>query len=461
MFCGLDVCIFLPAFVFYGILRKKRLLLLTFFLLLYIMSNVDTKREKFSGKIAAFVSGGVDSMVMLDMLVKSGADVFVVHVNHGIRKEADSDCRFVQMYCEQIGVPFVSYSFDIPKLASQFGRSIETEARLRRQEVMQQLLAGKKADKVALAHHADDNAETVLMHVLRGCGVDGLKGITQSESILRPLLNFTREQITQYAEQNGVPYVVDKTNFDSTYTRNFIRHEVLPLVKTRYPGAVEALNRLAENATELLGAVDSQLDYSLIVQNENEVRLSLKAFESPFVANYVIAAAKKLMPIDVTKAHIVNVLNLKNAESGSKAELAGSLKAYKEYDSIVFCFDKPKFEFCVPFTQGAIKLGKFTIKITPVSPEPIKGKTIIDADLPLGIVFRNRKEGDKFIPYGGKSKSLKKYLIDKKVPQRLRDDLVCLCDGDDVLAVVGVEISDKCKITSKTQKAYLLEVERE
>ena len=425
------------------------------------MIIVERSRKNLDGRIAAFVSGGVDSMVMLDMLVQQNTDVFVVHVNHKIRVEADDDCAFVQSTCKRLGIKFVLYTFDIPSMASSSGRSIETEARLARRAVADELIKNGLADKVAFAHHADDNAETVLMHIFRGAGVDGLKGITQNDKIIRPLLSFTREQIEAYAQQNDISFVQDKTNYDTAYTRNFIRHEVLPLIKTRYPAVVQTLNRLAENVTQTVAALDSQLDYSLIKVNDDEVELALSALNTPFADRYVISATKILMPVDVTRTQIQAVLSLKDSPNGSKAELSGNLKAYKQYEHIVFCFDKPRLDFCVPFSVGETKIANVNILVKNVEPCVIKGKTIIDSSIPIGCVFRRRKEGDKFVPYGGASKSLKKYLIDKKIPRRIRDELVCLCAENEVLAIVGVEISDKCKISEQSKSAYLLEVDYE
>lgn len=415
---------------------------------------MQLKEENLRGRIAAFVSGGIDSMVMLDLLVRGGADVFAVHVNHNIREEADADCAFVERYCLDKNIPFIKYSFDIPAMSKASGRSIETEARLARRSVIDKLILSGKADKAAVAHHADDNAETVLMHILRGSGVDGLKGIGESDKIIRPLLAYTRDEIKEYALANNIPYVEDKTNYDSAYTRNFIRLEVLPLIKTRYPGAVEALNRLSRNVAQTIEALDSGLDDSLITKEGDTVKLSLVALDSPLAVRYIIKAAKTLMPVDITSAQIQNVLNLD--KTGSKAELANGLKAYREYDCITFCFDQMKEDFCVPFTEGKICVGSTVINVQKVAPKPIRGKTIISAPLPEGCEFRRRREGDMFVPYGGKSKSLKKYLIDKKIPKRLRDELVCLCLGHEVLAIVGLEISDKCKITESTAAGYLI-----
>ncbi|MCH5164579.1 MAG: tRNA lysidine(34) synthetase TilS, partial [Clostridiales bacterium] len=417
--------------------------------------KVQLKEEHISGRIAAMVSGGVDSMVMLDLLVRGGADVFAVHVNHNIREEADFDCAFVEDYCKNKNIPFIKYSFDIPAMANESGRSIETEARIARRSVIDELIQSGKADRAAVAHHMDDNAETILMHILRGSGVDGLKGIGDSDKIIRPLLNYTRDDIKEYALNNNIRYVEDKTNYDSSYTRNFIRLEVLPLIKTRYPGVVDSLNRLGRSATQTIEALDGGLDDSFIKTEGDTVKLSLAALDSPLAVRYIIKAAKMLMPVDITSVQIQNVLNLSD-RTGSKAELANGLKAYREYDCITFCFDHAADDFCVPFAEGITELNGLVIKVQKVQPKLIRGKTIIAAPIPEGCEFRRRREGDSFVPYGGKKKSLKKYLIDKKIPKRLRDDLVCLCLGSEVLAIVGLEISDKCKITSSTTAAYLI-----
>lgn len=420
-----------------------------------IRYNLFVELSLYTGKIAAMVSGGMDSMVMLDMMQKKGADLLVVHVNHGIRKNAYKDCEFVKAYCEKNNIPFIGYCFDVPTLAKASGRSIETEARLARRKVIDEILS-KYADKVALAHHADDNAETVLMHIFRGSGPDGLTGIRQTDRIIRPLLSYTKNQIEEYARRYGISYVTDETNFDPYYTRNFIRLKVLPLIKSRFPSAVETLNRLALNMTETLYALDSQLDMRLITVKDDVVELSLEALESPLAARYVVTAAKKLMPVDVTRAQIVGVIKLFKSQNGSKAELAGGLKAYRDYDKITFCFDKNVDDFCVPFREGLVELsGGYIATVSRVDPKPIKGKTVVSS-IPKNCVFRHRRSGDRFTPYGGGEKSLKKYLIDKKVPRRLRNELVCLCNEDEVLAIIGMEISDKCKV--KDGEAYLIEV---
>lgn len=393
--------------------------------------------------IVAMVSGGMDSMVMLDKLLPSYS-VTVAHVNHCIRKEADDDEKFVKDYCIKIGVPCLVYRYDVPRLAAESGRSIETEARLCRRRVMS--LLSKQYGEIALAHHAEDNAETVLMHIFRGCGIDGLRGMQERENgIYRPLIELTKQDISDYAAKHNVPYVTDSTNFDDSYTRNFIRLKVLPLIRTRYPSVTRSLNRLAALATRSVDTLNGFMDENMITSCGDEVSLRLEALESPLKARYVIKAAKMLMPVDVENKQIEGVIGLSKAQNGKCVDVVNGLKAYKEYDRIVFTFDKERFEGEVAFKIGDVKLGDTIVNVKKYEGKICKGKTL--SSIPEGSVFRYRRDGDVFTPFGSKKKLLSDYLTDKKIPKRIRDFLPLLCLGNEVLAIVGVEISQKCKIT--------------
>lgn len=402
-------------------------------------------------KIAAMVSGGMDSMVMLSKLLPLYS-VTVVHVNHCIRKEADHDENFVKNYCEGIGVPFLSYKFDVPELSRHSGRSIETEARLCRRKVADELK--RIYGEVAFAHHADDNAETVLMHIFRGSGIDGLRGMRERENgIYRPLLRLTRRDIQKYAEDNGIPFVTDATNFDDTYTRNFIRLKVLPLIETRYPAVIGALNSLAALATENSDTLDEFMDDGMIIDCGDEVKLNLVALETPLKARYVAKAAKILMPVDVERKQIERVLKLSTAQNGKSVDMVNGLKAFREYDNVVFAFQKTPCLDEIDFFVGQRQLGDVVICVRKNDGCLIKGKTL--SNIPDGSVFRYRREGDVFAPFGSKRKLLSDYFTDKKIPKRLRDFVPLLCCGNEVLAIVGMEVSDRCRV--KDEQSYVID----
>ena len=349
-------------------------------------------------------------------------------------------------------MPFLSYKFDVPELSRHSGRSIETEARLCRRKVADELK--RIYGEVAFAHHADDNAETVLMHIFRGSGIDGLRGMRERENgIYRPLLRLTRRDIQKYAEDNGIPFVTDATNFDDTYTRNFIRLKVLPLIETRYPAVVGALNSLAALATENSDTLDEFMDDGMIIDCGDEVKLNLVALETPLKARYVAKAAKILMPVDVERKQIERVLKLSTAQNGKSVDMVNGLKAFREYDNVVFAFQKTPCLDEIDFFVGQRQLGDVVICVRKNDGCLIKGKTL--SNIPDGSVFRYRREGDVFTPFGSKRKLLSDYFTDKKIPKRLRDFVPLLCCGNEVLAIVGMEVSDRCRV--KDEQSYVID----
>ena len=223
------------------------------------MQNLDLTK-----KYALAVSGGVDSMVMLHKFATTSPrpNFFVVTINHGIRSEAAADCQFVSSYCKAIDVECRVVSIDVPTYCDVHKVSIETGARILRYEV----LDGLDADVVCLAHNADDNAETVLMHVLRGSGARGASGIRRRNGkYLRPLLDMTRADIEQYALEHGVPHVNDSTNDETKYTRNYIRHNVMPQLKALNGSTVSNILRFADNISSDDEFIESLVDLSTVV----------------------------------------------------------------------------------------------------------------------------------------------------------------------------------------------------
>ncbi|MBQ3066979.1 MAG: tRNA lysidine(34) synthetase TilS [Clostridia bacterium] len=201
------------------------------------MQQIDTSKT-----YVLAVSGGVDSMVMLHMFATThkSAKFSVVTINHNLRKEALSDCQFVQDFCQTLGVPCQTISVDVVGFCQQNKLSVETGARILRNQVFESL----PCDFVCLAHHADDNAESVLMHLLRGSGANGVQGMQrQNGKYLRPMLCLGRQQIANYAKQHGVPHVEDSTNACNNHARNAIRNQVFPLLQGIYPGAKTNLLR--------------------------------------------------------------------------------------------------------------------------------------------------------------------------------------------------------------------------
>lgn len=410
-----------------------------------------------TAKYVLAVSGGVDSMTMLHMFssLSPRPNFSVVTVNHNIRRQAQSDCDFVANYCKQLNVECRQVSVDVPRYAKENKLSEETAARILRYQALDNIDCGY----VCLAHHLGDNAETVLMHILRGSGAQGASGIRQvNGKYMRPLLNMTREQIEAYAAKYNVPYVHDYTNDETKYSRNFVRHKVLPLLKQLNPNAEQNIARFAENLAEDNDFLDSLADVSQAEFGTDYARIPIALLQQPKpVAIRTIYKAFKRLGVhrDIEKTHIEALIDLSGGVGGRRVNLPFGFTAYCDYDFVTIQQTRQQqaTEFEIPFGIGLTVTPQGVVN---VSKTPFSNSLKIDLNkLPDNTVLRLRRQGDVFTKFGGGSKSLKKYLIDKKVPQRNRDDLILIASGSEIFVICGLEISDKVKVTDNADAYYI------
>ena len=398
-------------------------------------------------------------MVMLHMFaaLSPRPDFFVVTVNHNIRAEAQQDCEFVKSYCDKLGVECKTVFVDVPAYASDNKLSEETAARILRYEALDSL--SKHCDYVCLAHHSDDNAETVLMHILRGSGARGASGIRkQSGRYLRPLINMTREEIEHYAASRNVPYVLDSTNSEDKYTRNFIRRNVMPLLKQLNNGAERNIVRFAENIAEDCDYLDGLVDLSEVEFYKDCARVPLKIFNLPKPLSYrtINGVFNKLgVYKDIERSHVDALADLASGDGGRSISLPFGFVATNDYRFITIerRRDEQSIEFEFPFSLGktVTPLG-----VVEVSKTRRTGALMFDyGKLPSNAVIRCKRQGDSFTKFGGGTKSLKKYLIDKKIPQRLRKNLVLVAADNEAYVICGVEISDKVKVEGNSDVYYI------
>ena len=402
------------------------------------------------GRAAAAVSGGRDSMCLLDCLVRFGiidpSELTVLHVNHMIRGEdADADEELVAAFCRDRGIRFECARADVPALAKAHGRSLETEARIVRRGVFSAF-----GGVVMTAHNKNDRTESVLMHIFRGCGINGLTGPTECDGFLvRPLIGCGRDEIDEYVRRYRVPYSDDATNSECDYARNYVRHKILPLVRSRYPGADDAIARLGDAARLACGALGAaeKIDGGAFVKTENVT-------DGAMLAAFISAG----LSFDYTSAHIKAAAKLAGARTGAGIDLPHGYRAEKESGGIrVFVSENIPDEE-KPFVRGLTRfaLGRY------VAAEPTEAKAdrrgcVIDADkLPSGAVIRTRRAGDTFMPCGGVRKSLSDWLIDKKVPRYERERLLCVALGGEVLAIAGMATGAALAVDGNTKNALRL-----
>lgn len=410
-----------------------------------------------TAKYVLAVSGGVDSMTMLHQFASLSPrpNFSVITVNHNIRSQAQADCEFVEDYCKLLNVECRTIFVDVPRYAQEHKLSEETAARILRYEA----LNNTDSDYVCIAHHMGDNAETVLMHILRGSGAKGATGIRrQNGKCLRPLLDMTREEIEQYAVQHNVPYVHDSTNDNDKYTRNFIRQNVMPLLKQLNPNVEKNIVRFAENIAEDCDYLDSLVDTFDVECFADYARIPTRLLQLPKSLSYrTLSKVFNNLGIykDIEKKHIDAVIDLAIGSGGRQVDLPFGFVAVNDYDFVTVrqSAESSTIEFEIPFAIGKTLTP---MGVVEVSKTYVDNALRIDLDrLPSDAVFRLKRQGDVFTKFGGGSKTLKKYLIDKKISQRLRNGLVLVASGSEVYVICGIEISDKVRVADGSNVYYI------
>ena len=420
------------------------------------------------------VSGGKDSMALLHYLnsisYEMGFEVVAITVDHCIRENSALDAMFVMEYCKKNRIRAYKFKVDVPALAKEKSLSLESAGREARFGVFDSMLSRGTVDKIALAHHQSDQAETVLMHLFRGSGISGLKGmgLVRDKVYIRPMLNTDEKSIWQYVLDNDIEYREDETNQENEYNRNYIRNEIMPLILKRWPNAIASILNFADLASKDDEYINSQVPTDAFIISEKEVKIPLSYFVYPTpILSRMITRALAYIGVnkDIESKHIDMVINfVKSAENGKRIDLPLKVSLHKEYDYITITNKRKKeIAFSEKHKLGSFivpNYGKLTIK--KVASAGDSGKLYYDADkVPKDAQWRFRKAGDVFEKFGGGTKKLKSYLIDKKIPSRLRDYIPVLCDGNEVYIIAGVEISNKLKVDSSTRRIYCLTEERE
>lgn len=410
-----------------------------------------------SDRLAVGVSGGEDSMCLLSLLaeVRDRSRLIAVHVQHGIRgNEALEDARFVEEFCLKNGIAFLRFDKNVPEFAAKNKISVESAARICRRRIFRAVIDEGKADYIVLAHHAADQTESVLMHVLRGAGTGGMAGMREKEGfVLRPLLGVDKALISRYVAAKHIAFREDSTNGDTAYRRNFLRHEVIPLIKRHYDvdSAASRLSQLCRADDEF---IYSQLKDEDFRCGEESCSFPSEMLHRPYAvaSRYVLRAAERAgLSEDVEKKHVDAVLALSEKANGSEIDLPHGFCAAKEYGEITVYRRRQRLYDEIAFAEGITPFADGYISITPAEKRFKKGSPVFDGDkIPPEAVVRFRREGDTFAPYKSGKKKLKEYFIDEKVPRRLRNEIPLICAGDRVLCVCGMEIADEIKTDDHT-----------
>jgi len=427
--------------------------------------------------ILAAVSGGPDSMAMLMSLVnlreRLGFRLAIAHVNHGVRGElADRDQRFVEETAGKLNIPYHTINVDMVAHGKELGISSEEAGRLLRYDFFRKVLAGYGKGRIAVAHNMNDQAETVLFRIMRGTGIDGLKGMSfNQDDVIRPLLNITRDEIEGYIKDNGIQTVEDHTNLQTVYTRNRIRLELLPYIMENFnPNIIEGLFRMSLLATEDSTIIEDAVEkkYNSVVKNKsyNSIIFSGSHFmmestplKKRLIRKAVLGIKGTLHGIE--EKHISSVLELfQNGRTGSTLDLPGGIIARVSYDELSIERSRSAREVLpeVRITLGDNMITEWGLLIKVENTERAetdgRGKftVTIDGDKLEGtMILRQRRDGDRFSPVGliG-SKKLKDYFIDRKVPRDQRDTIPIISDSKGIVWVAGHSVDKRVAADVKT-----------
>ncbi|MBF1051574.1 MAG: tRNA lysidine(34) synthetase TilS [Peptostreptococcaceae bacterium] len=451
------------------------------------------KRENLiekNDKILIALSGGPDSICLLDIMIKLKDEynltLYAAHLNHRIRGiDAQEDSLFCQKICKKNNVTFFVKNIDIPELAVQQSRGVEEVARDVRYDMFFDIKNKLGINKIAVAHNLDDQAETMLMKMFRGSGIQGLRGIDykRKDGIIRPLLDIYKSQINEYCDVNNLNPRIDKTNFESDYSRNKVRLDLIPYIENNYCENIkQILSRTANVIRDDYNYIEevSKEHYELLVKNKSDDEIIL---DLPLLKNTDTAIQKRVIRLaildiignlnNIENVHIVDSLSLLEKSDGKIINLPKNLKAYiKNEDYVITTKNQENEEITYEYNieiNGKTVVNEIGLTVT-TSVLPAKDSLalpvskyikVFDYDKIVGSLYvRSRKIGDKLSPIGlTGTKKIKDILINKKIPADTKYMFPIISDDEQILWLLGYRISENYKIDDSTQRVIRIQLE--
>lgn len=448
------------------------------------------------------ISGGPDSVCLLHLLYnlkeKLNIKIYGAHINHMIRGEqSDKDQEYVKHLCEELGISLFQRNYNIKEIAFKRGISHEEAGREVRYEFFELCSQEVKADKIAVAHNKSDQAETILMNIIRGTGIDGLKGMNHCRGkVIRPLLDISREEIEMYCEEHKLKPRLDSTNLEDIYTRNRIRLNLIPyideLFDTKVVNSIYRMSLLVRDDYDFIDYyTDEQYQQCVLKTEKDAIYLLIEQVSKRHPALIKRIIRKTIFNLkgslkEIESIHVEDVFKLcTEGRTGSVIHLPQDIRAEKSYNVLkIFRYNHkeyiPDFEkpVIIPGTTELFE-QKFLIKADIIDICCIDSNTkeklgfienyknigynsliqFFDYDiLTMGINIRNRRNGDIFNPYKSSgTKKLKEFFIDNKIPRDIRRKIPLISLENEIVWIVGYKISDKYKVTENTKRVIKLE----
>ncbi|WP_211749448.1 tRNA lysidine(34) synthetase TilS [Paenibacillus sp. Marseille-Q4541] len=442
-------------------------------------------------RIVVAVSGGADSVALLHILhqialYRTPLTLICAHVHHGFRTESDDEAVLVKKYAESLHIPFEMVQLDMPKYIKESGRNAQDAAREKRYAFLHEVAAKYEANSIALAHHADDQAETVLLHMLRGSGASGLSGIKMKRieknvELIRPCLRITKTDLVQVCEKAGLPYVTDSSNMNRKYLRNAIRLDVLPFLGQYNGQLTESLHRMAE----VIGAEDDYLEATakqtfsdMVYKTEDQLTFQVPAFKVLHVAlqRRLIKLILNYLPSNDDFATFSRIESIRKGAVQAEPttwilDIGQGVVCMREYNRITFTARKSTvsehYSYQLDFPDEDryhLYLNEIERTIHLVNLKDVRRPiSAIEAHFDMSqliwpLTVRSRLPGDTMKVMGlNGSKKVKDIFIDAKIPPSLRSRIPLVCDGaGNIIWIPGVRRSIHALVTE--QSAQILEM---
>lgn len=447
-------------------------------------------------KVVVAVSGGADSVCLLYILnnLKSRLNIslHIAHLNHGLRaRESDNDARFVTRLTKKLGLPVTVRREGVAEYKKYKKYSLEEAAREKRYEFFADVVTRENADCVSVAHTRDDNVETILMHILRGSGISGLRGLLPvsvlqsgeeklAMNVVRPLLLLSRSEIEEYCDYLKIKPRVDSSNLSITFTRNRIRLELLPQLRIYNPRVDEALLRLAviaDEETRFLEEQAAQIWSEVVEEYGSAISLDIKKIVHlpEIIQRQLLRWAVKYLrgsTKDIEAFHIEDMIKFISKPAGKTLCLPQGLRLHTEHNKLILSRDDieicpfPPMEQHVLQVPGETEVPGWMVTATILNNTNggFEGNFIARLDYEKTgkeLLVRSRRMGDVFQPLGmTQPKSLQRFMIDAKIPRNWRDHVPLVCNPEQVLWLVGWRIDERYKVMPGTNKILRLEFQR-
>ena len=383
------------------------------------------------------LSGGADSICLAHILMRLknryALELTAVHLNHNIRTEgAVHDMNFVRDFCEDHRLPLRIFSADVKAIAKENSLTLEEAGRQQRYLAFESI----GADKIAVAHNLNDNAETMLMRLCRGTGLKGMGGILPVRgNIIRPLIMTSRADIEKYCKENELDYCIDETNLTTDYTRNKIRHQILPLFEQINPNTMESLGKNAFLFRQENDYIETmaQRAYSECSKGNSLIISKINTIEKPLLYRVLRIACEKAVGLkDIALEHIEILEALIDKPSGKKADLPKGLTVYREYDMLIFSRTQKTVDIALEFDVPVTLNGRNYMLSEKADIRPKCFRILHAGESDEGWHLRTRQSGDIFFRADGRRIKLKKVFIDQKIPVSQRESALLLANGSNI-----------------------------